>query len=104
MISVKIRYTDGRIFSYEVDGHAGYAECGEDIVCAGVSWLALSAARSLQDYLHKKGTYESKDGYILVDVPETDDLTEAIFRTVKIGFKEMQKQYSKFIKIEEYRR
>ena len=30
-------------------GHAGYAPCGEDIVCAAVSALMLALAENLQD-------------------------------------------------------
>ncbi len=101
MILVKIRCTDGRISEYEVSGHAGYAECGKDIVCAGVSSLTLSAALGLRDVLHKKGTYESEAGRLLVKILETDDRTEAILRTMQIGLTEMQKQYSELITIEE---
>ena len=101
MITVRICTTDGRISSYEVSGHAEYAEHGKDIVCAGVSALTLSAALGLRDVLHKKGTYRSEAGQLFVGISETDDRTEAILRTMQIGLAEMQKQYSELITIQE---
>ncbi len=101
MITVRIRYTDGRISSYEVSGHAEYAKHGKDIVCAGVSSLTLSAALGLRDVLNKNGTYRSKEGHLFVEISETDDRTEAILQTMRLGLSEMQKQYSELITIEE---
>lgn len=37
MISVTITTPHGRFKKLEIKGHAGYAEYGKDIVCAGVS-------------------------------------------------------------------
>ena len=33
---------------FEITGHAGYAEYGQDIVCAAVSVLALNMANSVE--------------------------------------------------------
>lgn len=104
MISVKIGNTEGRISSFTVSGHSGYAESGADIVCAGVSALTLAAALGLRDVLHKKGSYESKDGFLAVEITETDDRTEAVLRSMLCGLYEMQKQYLDYIQVKEYRR
>ena len=44
MIEVNVR-PDG----ITVDGHAGYAECGKDIVCAGVTALIQTLIGSLKE-------------------------------------------------------
>lgn len=103
MITVRIRTTDGRISSYEVSGHAEYAEHGKDIVCGIVSALTMSAARSLQDYLGKEGIYNSENGYAYIEISDTDEKTEAILRTMKIGLKALEKDYPKNLRLIEIR-
>lgn len=57
MIVVNVR-KDG----IAVSGHAGYAEPGKDIVCAGVTALVLTLARSLEDLTDDKIEYEISPG------------------------------------------
>ena len=42
-----MRRSGGRIVEIGVNGHAGFAPRGRDIVCAGVSALVLSAAHGI---------------------------------------------------------
>ena len=37
MIQIRTEREKGTYRSFSIDGHAGYAEAGEDIVCAAVS-------------------------------------------------------------------
>lgn len=43
-----IRNRDGKYIGFDCIGHAGYAEKGEDIVCAGVSALVINTVNSIQ--------------------------------------------------------
>lgn len=45
-----------------ISGHAGYAEPGKDIVCAGVTALGLTLVRSLEDLTDDKIEYEISPG------------------------------------------
>ncbi len=101
MITIKITFKENKIVSYEVTGHSGYAEEGEDIICAAVSSLTHPPVRSIEDYLGKKISCKAEDGYLLTEIFEPDDRTEAILRTMRVGLKEWQKQYPKYIHIEE---
>lgn len=47
-----------------VDGHAGYAETGNDIICAAVSALAQGLAHSLDALTEDKISYRIRDGRI----------------------------------------
>lgn len=49
MINVAIR-TDERSGQFIVSGHAGFAESGQDIVCAGVSTLVSTLANLVQEW------------------------------------------------------
>ena len=39
---------DGRLCGFEAAGHAGYADAGEDIVCAGISTLVINTINSIE--------------------------------------------------------
>jgi len=41
----------GELQGFIVEGHAGYAPAGEDIVCAGVSALVQTAVAGLKHFL-----------------------------------------------------
>ena len=62
MVEVKFHaYPDGRL-GMTVGGHAGFGEKGQDIVCAAVSILTLTAAETAQQ-LYLRGC--------LMQMPET---------------------------------
>lgn len=75
MIAVSVRL-DG----ITIDGHAGYAEAGKDIVCAGVTALTENMIDSIESLTKDEIQYEispgrvdiqfknlSEDGKLLVD-------------------------------------
>ena len=57
MIAVSVR-KDG----IEIHGHAGYAETGKDIVCAGMTALTQTLVRSMQGLTKDKIEYEVSPG------------------------------------------
>lgn len=58
MIKATFLYeTQERIGSFRISGHAGYADRGQDIICAGVSGVALAIINSLD--LHYPSELES---------------------------------------------
>ena len=48
---VFFRRSDGKLIGYRSSGHTGYAEAGEDIVCAGVSALTQATLNGLEHIL-----------------------------------------------------
>ena len=59
MIAVSVRKN-----KITVSGHAGYAEAGKDIVCAGVTALIMSLIKSLNDLTEDKIKYEISPGRV----------------------------------------
>lgn len=57
MIAVCIR-KDG----IKISGHAGYAENGKDIVCAGATALVQTLIKSIEDLTQDKVQYEISPG------------------------------------------
>lgn len=57
MIAVSVRKD-----KIEINGHAGYAEIGKDIVCAGVTTLTQTLIRSMQGLTRDEIEYEVSPG------------------------------------------
>ena len=57
MIAVSVRL-DG----ITIDGHAGYAEAGKDIVCAGVTALVQGLIRSIESLTSDQVQYDITPG------------------------------------------
>lgn len=100
MIEVSIRKTkDGQFRELSIDGHAGYAEHGHDIVCAAVSVLVINTLNSLEKFC---GTtfpvfeQEEDSGHIRVVLPETLSAEETVLlHAMENGLQDIQKQYRK---------
>ena len=55
---------DVRLDGITIDGHAGYAEAGKDIVCAGVTALTENLIDSIESLTEDKIQYEISPGNV----------------------------------------
>lgn len=106
MIEVRF-FTDreGSITSFSVEGHAGYAEHGKDIVCAAVSAITQTAVLGLEEYVGIAPEVIQKKGKLYCKLPE--DLTceqrkasEAILKTCYLGIVATRESYSRYLTVE----
>lgn len=71
MITVIFLVTSGGLIEkMSINGHSGYADSGEDIVCASASTLLYTAIASLEDLCGLKDFYELRDGDKKEFIPE----------------------------------
>ena len=66
MITIKVRKKNGSYEEFISKGHAGYAEAGQDIVCAAVSALIINTVNSLEKFTDDKFDVQEKDGFISI--------------------------------------
>ena len=71
---------DGRITGFSVSGHSGYAEAGEDIVCAAISAIVRMAEATINDVCGAKAKVRVKeeDARITLTLPSSCDEEEAV--------------------------
>ena len=71
---------DGRITGFSVSGHSGYAEAGQDIVCAAVSAIVRMAEATINDVCGAKAKVRIKeeDARITLILPTSCDEEEAV--------------------------
>lgn len=99
----------GYVRAFQVQGHAGFADVGQDIVCAAISALTVSAVNGLERYLSAPPIYSENDGYLACTLPEglpneEMRIAEAILGTMLLGLHEIGQSYgSKYITFEQRR-
>ncbi len=94
MIKVKINKDH-----IEIKGHAMYDVHGKDIVCASVSCIVITSVNAILKFNEKTIKYEDKDGYVKIDVLKHTKETDIIILNMIELLEELEKQYSKNIKI-----
>lgn len=99
----------GRIISYEVTGHAGANEAGQDIVCAAVSVLAFNTVNSIDALAGVVPLIEKNDddegGYLYVEIPseltqEQTNIIQILLESLLLGLQGVQLENSEYIQIE----
>jgi len=98
---IQIQY---RPFSIHIEGHAGYAEKGKDIVCSASSVLLYTLEIALDRYesLGKCNTYKTAyPGYAHISAEpmttEDDEIFEA-FEIIADGYELLSNQYPDYVK------
>jgi len=71
---------DDRITGFSVSGHSGYAEAGQDIVCAAVSAVVTMAEATINDVCGAKAKVRVKeeDARITLTLPASCDEEESV--------------------------
>lgn len=110
MISINVNIKDGEHCSYDISGHAHYAEFGNDIVCAAVSVLSQAITNGIilvlgEDEAEKYYSIE-ETGDLKLDYPVvSDDILKAkidiLFDTLYVNLKILSEDYEGFISFTE---
>lgn len=98
----------GQITSFEITGHAGFGEEGEDIICAAASSLAYSALNSidkLADFQPIVEINEVEGGYLYAEMlqdisQEQNQTAQILLEGLIIGFQTIEEDYSNYLKVQ----
>ena len=91
MITIKVRKKNGSYEEFISKGHAGYAEAGQDIVCAAVSALIITTVKFTDD----KFDVQEKDGFVSIHF--RNDLSERgmlLMDSLLLGLTEIAGSYN----------
>ena len=98
MICVTIVQTkDKQIRAFQVSGHAGFAESGQDIVCSAVSALTITTINALEVYTSQpfEVDQDEEDGIITANF--LDDLShdaELLMKSLILGLRSIENEYN----------
>ena len=82
-----------------VDGHAGYAEAGKDIVCASVSSIVITTVNAILRFDDKALTYDQLKDDLEITINTHSSVTDTLINNMLELLKELEKNYKKNIKI-----
>ena len=104
MTAITVHYMGERIKGFTAKGHSGYAEAGEDIVCAAVSALTQTAYLGLTELVKADVDCSQRDGELRVMLPdrlpeEQGEKAELILGTMLLGLRAIEENYSDYLKI-----
>ena len=99
MIKVKFYLSDKLLSGFEISGHSGSADAGEDIICASVSSAAYMAANTVTDVLFIDAEIQVDDGYMKLVISEKLSEAQPILRGLKLHLESLAGDYPKHIKV-----
>ena len=106
MTTVTFGKHNGQIVSVECQGHTGWAESGQDIVCAALSAMVQSCALGLLQVVGIKAKYHTDDktGYLKLVLPELDPNTrhdaDVLLVTLQKSVEDLSQDYHQYVKSE----
>ena len=85
--------SEGAVTGFETSGHAGYAQRGEDIVCAGISALVINAINSVEQFTEDEFTLDvdSENGGFVFRLKEKPSKEAALLlNSLILGLQRME--------------
>ena len=98
-------FTEGdRITGFSISGHSGYAEAGQDIVCAAVSAVVTMAEATIKDVCGAKAKVRvgENEARITLKLPKTcdeEETVQAVLAGMMVTLINLQEDYSDFIEV-----
>jgi len=106
MILVEIhRNSEGKIESFAMSGHAGFAEKGADIVCAGASAVAFGSLNAVMALTGITPSIEqTESGYLSCTLPdnlplETSRQVQLLLEGMVISLETIERDYKGYLKM-----
>lgn len=95
MIAVHIS-ADGIV----IDGHAGFAEKGKDVVCAAVTVLAFNLINSMEALTEDSIEYLADEpGHIEIEFKNLSEQGKLLIDSFFIGIGEVSRAYPEYVQI-----
>ena len=107
MLKATFDEREGRL-TLELEGHAGQAEEGQDIVCSSCSILAYTVAQIVKDYaedgkLKSEPKISLKKGYSIISCePKKKAYAELqyAYTVARVGYLLLENNYPQFVELE----
>jgi uncharacterized protein YsxB (DUF464 family) len=104
MINVTV-YRDNRHHyrGFRCEGHAGYADSGEDIVCSAVSVLVINTINAIEQLTEDAFEFGADPETGLIDLSFPEELhhdADLLMNAMVMGLASIEENYSDFIHFE----
>ena len=106
MTTVTFHSEGSRLESFEVKGHSGYAQEGEDIICAAITSAVRLTECAINDVLGLEAAVKvrEKDASITLKLPaklgQTNESTcQALLTALMVHFVQLAEEYPDYISV-----
>lgn len=99
MIRAEFYESQGKLKGFSINGHAGYAENGFDIVCAAVSSAVELTANLITDGFNIPAKVMAEDDTIICMVKSADDNSEKLLKMLNVHLGFISEEFPNTIKI-----
>jgi len=87
---------EGKIIGFRCQGHAEFAECGQDIVCSAVSALVINTMNSIESFTRDTFEYKENEKNGMIDFKIISDLSNEsslLLNSLFLGLQGIQEGY-----------
>lgn len=106
MTTVTFCTEGGRVLGFEVQGHSGYAQTGEDIVCAAVTSAVRLCECAVNDVLGLEASVKvrDKDAFIALKLPaklgpDAEIICQTLLSALMVHFVALHEEYPEHISV-----
>ena len=99
MICFKFVRSGKANIGFECKGHAGYAQAGQDIVCAAVSSAAYLAANTITDSFGIEAEAKVDDGYMSLLLTQESASGTKVLDGLEAHIRSLAQEYPRSIKV-----
>lgn len=99
IVAVFHKDKEDKITSFKVEGHAGYAPSGRDVVCAAVSALVVGTINGLEVLTDATFDTSVSNGFTRVDIKEPTVYSNVLLNSMLLSLEGIQEEYPNNLKI-----
>ena len=106
MTTVTFHTEGNRIIGFDSQGHSGYAEAGEDIVCAAITSAIRLVEATINDELGLAASVKVKESEALISLhlpgglsPTAESTCQALLTGLMVYFAELHDEYPENIEV-----
>ncbi len=91
----------GDLTGFDAAGHAGYAESGEDIVCAAVSALVINCVNSVELLTDAAFTSseDEESGTVVFRLKEQNEYAQLFLKSFLLGISQIEETCEDFVEV-----
>lgn len=101
MVKITVKTKCDFIIGFDYNGHAGYAEYGEDIVCSALTAQIMMTVNGVTEILGFPAEVSHNDGgklsFMIPEKYVKEESVQVLMKTLKLGIETIQIEYGKFI-------
>jgi len=101
MTRIETLWAGDALAALTIHGHSGYADAGEDLVCAAVSAIAQTAVLGIKAYLPASYIQvDEKKALISIELSDTENAqAQAVLRTALMGLEDIAQGMPNYVKV-----